>query len=49
MFQNIDFKNNTLKCSFHDGFYPFSATVKAFYFVGQKFRRLKMTDIFVGT
>jgi len=24
-------------------------TVKAFYFVGQKFRRLKTTDIFVGT
>jgi len=24
-------------------------TVKAFYFVGQKFRRLKTTDIFMGT
>jgi len=27
----------------------FLDTVKAFYFVGQKFRRLKTTDIFVGT
>jgi len=28
---------------------PKCHTVKAFYFVGQKFRRLKTTDMFVGT
>ena len=40
--------------SFHPVFiklgeYVGGHTVKAFYFVGQKFRCLKTTDIFVGT